>query len=116
MFIASISCSELCHLIAGVTQPIRSANNKGDLENEAALFAIKDLPAYFPLLLTFKLTVADCVRLPLFPEIFKEKVPTLVFFVVEIVRIEFPDPVTEVGLNVAVAPDGKALTLSVTTP
>jgi len=35
---------------------------------------------------------------------------------VETVTVELPDPVTEAGLKVAVAPDGRPLTLNMTTP
>ena len=68
------------------------------------------------MLLTFRLTVADCASGPLVPVIFREKVPTGVFFMVDTVTVELPDPVTEVGLKVAVASAGKPLTLNATTP
>jgi hypothetical protein len=35
---------------------------------------------------------------------------------VVIVNVEVPEPVTEVGLKLAVAPDGKPLALKVTVP
>jgi hypothetical protein len=43
-------------------------------------------------------------------------VPVGVLLAVETVRVEFPEPVTDVGLNWPVAPDGKPLTLRLTVP
>ena len=66
--------------------------------------------------LTTKLTVVVWVRLPLTPLIVKVEVPSGVLPVVVTVRVELPDPVTVAGEKLAVAPVGKPLALSVTTP
>ena len=42
--------------------------------------------------------------------------PAAVLVVVLTVRVEEPEPVTEVGLKLAVAPDGRPLTLKLTVP
>ena len=94
--------------------PSITKEKQGDLANEfAPAFHPRN---YLPLLLTFRLTVADLITAPLVPLIVKVKVPIVDFFVVETVRVEFPEPVTVVGLNVAVVFAGKPLTLKVMTP
>ena len=60
--------------------------------------------------------MVDLVNPPLVPLMLKVNVPEGVCLVVEIVVTVVPLPVTEVGLNVAVVPAGKPLTLKVTTP
>ena len=69
-----------------------------------------------PLLETFRVTMVDLVNPPLVPLMDKVNVPEGVCFVVEIVTIVVPLPVSEVGINVAVVFAGKPLTLKVTTP
>ena len=65
---------------------------------------------------TTKLAIAVCVRLPLTPWIVRVDVPTDVLAVVVTVSVELPVPVTVAGEKLAVAPPGKPLALSVTTP
>lgn len=45
--------------------------------------------------------------------IVNEKVPTGEFLLVEMVSVEFPEPVTDEGLNVPLVREGKPLTLNV---
>ena len=66
--------------------------------------------------LTVKTDVALCVRLPLMPVIVKVYEPTGVFAEVVMFRVEDPEPLTEDGLNVPVAPVGNPLMLSETAP
>ena len=64
--------------------------------------------------LTVSETVVLRVRPPEVPVMVKVNVPVAVVPVVEIVRVEFPAPVTEAGLKLAVAPDGRPETESAT--
>src|ERR1043166_4759226 len=61
-------------------------------------------------------TVAECVRLPLVPVMTSVKFPTGVAPVVVTVSVEVPEPFTDVGEKLAVAPDGRPLTPNVTLP
>ena len=63
-----------------------------------------------------KLTVLECVRLPLAPVMVSVKVPVDAVLEVETLNVDEPEPLTEVGLNVAVAPVGTPLTLKLTVP
>src|SRR5713101_3637670 len=67
-------------------------------------------------LVTCRVTLAVCVRLPPVPVIVSVYVPAAVALVVETFNVEEPEPVTEVGFNVAVTPAGAPLTLSATAP
>jgi hypothetical protein len=58
--------------------------------------------------------VVECVRLPLVPVIVSVNVPVGVLERVEIVSLEVPEPVTDVGLNEALVREGKPLTLKLT--
>jgi hypothetical protein len=60
--------------------------------------------------------LADAAKEPLAPLTVNVYVPTGVFFDVETVMIEDPEPTTVLGLNVAVAFAGNPLTLNVTVP
>jgi hypothetical protein len=66
--------------------------------------------------LTFKVTVVVCVSEPLVPVIVSVEAPTGVVEVVVTVSVDVPEPVTDVGLNPAVAPAGNPLRLSPTAP
>ena len=66
--------------------------------------------------LTTSVAVALCVRLPLVPVIVIVYVPVGVLEAVVTLSAEDPEPVTEVGLNVPVAPVGSPVTLNVTAP
>src|SRR5260370_914476 len=77
-----------------------------------------------PAAFTTRVTVAECTRLPLVPVIVRMKVPA---HVVELVRggvedlvetdsVELPEPATEAGLKLPLAPLGNPLTLNVTVP
>lgn len=63
-----------------------------------------------------RLGVAVCDKLPLVPVMVTVKAPAEVELVVETVRVELPEPVTEVGLKVPAAPLGNPLTLRLTVP
>jgi hypothetical protein len=65
---------------------------------------------------TTKLTVVECLRLPLVPVIVSVDVPTGVLPVVVTVNVELPVPVTDVGEKLAVAPAGNPLALSAMEP
>jgi hypothetical protein len=56
------------------------------------------------------------VSVPLVPLIVRVYVPGGVETLVATVKVELPEPVTEVGLNAAVAPVGRPLALSATLP
>ena len=53
---------------------------------------------------------------PLFPLILTAKVPVDVDALVLIVNVDVPPPVTELGLKLAVEPDGNPRTENVTVP
>jgi hypothetical protein len=59
---------------------------------------------------TTNVTVVECVRLPLVPVIVSVKVPAGVLLVVVTDMADDPEPVTEAGLKLAVAPAGNPLT------
>jgi hypothetical protein len=61
-------------------------------------------------------TVADLDRLPLAPLIVNVYEPTDVAFVVETFSVDVPEPLIEVGVNVAVAAFGSPATLKLTVP
>ncbi len=61
-------------------------------------------------------TAAECTRLPLVPVMIRGYVPAGVAELVETNRVELPEPATEVGLKLPVAPLGNPLTLNVTVP
>ena len=65
---------------------------------------------------TTSVTVVECVRLPLVPVMVTVYVPAGVAVVVVTDMVDEPDPVTEVGLKLALAPAGNPLALSPTTP
>lgn len=67
-------------------------------------------------LVTVRVTVAVFTSEPLVPFTVSVKVPVGVLVVVRTVRVELPEPLTEVGLNEPVEFEGKPLTLNVTTP
>jgi hypothetical protein len=60
--------------------------------------------------------VAVFLKVPDVPVIVRVNVPVDVVPAVVTVIVEEPEPVTEVGLNVAVAPEGRSEALSVTVP
>ncbi len=61
-------------------------------------------------------TVVECTRLPLVPVMVSVEVPAGVEELVETESVELPEPATEVGLKLPVAPFGNPLTLNVTVP
>jgi len=63
-----------------------------------------------------RLTVLECVRLPLVPVMVRVNVPVDAVFVVEMLNVDDPELLTEIGLNVALAPAGTPLTLKLTVP
>jgi hypothetical protein len=65
---------------------------------------------------TTRVIVAECVKLPLVPVIVSGYVPVGVVDAVETVSVEFPEPPTDIGLKLAVAPVGSPLTLRFTVP
>ena len=64
--------------------------------------------------LTTSVTVAVWLRLPLVPLIVSVYVPAVVVDLVATLKVEVPEPVTEVGLKVPVAPVGIPVTLRLT--
>jgi hypothetical protein len=65
---------------------------------------------------TVKPTVVVCLRPPLVPVMVSVYALVDVDLFVFTLRIELPEGDTEVGLNVAVVPAGRPLTLKVTVP
>ena len=65
---------------------------------------------------TTRVTFVDCCKLPEAPVMVTGYEPDAVEDVVDTVMVELPDPLTEVGLKVAVAPVGNPLALKVTVP
>ena len=66
--------------------------------------------------LMVRLTVLECVRLPLTPVIVSVNEPLEAVLVVEMLSVDEPEPLIEPGLNVALAPEGNPLTLKLTVP
>ena len=64
--------------------------------------------------LMVKLTEAECMMVPLVPEMVSPKVP--VVLPVTIVRVALPDPLIDAGLKLAVASAGNPLTARATLP
>ena len=58
---------------------------------------------------TTSVTLAECDSVPSVPVIVSGYVPVGVVVAVETVSIEFPEPETDAGLKLAVAPEGKPL-------
>src|SRR5712691_8790612 len=69
-----------------------------------------------PAALTTRLTADECDKLPLVPVMVSVEVAAGVVLEVETFSVAEPEPVTEVGLNDAVAPAGRPLTVSPTLP
>ena len=65
---------------------------------------------------TLSVIVAVWLRAPVLPVTVSVEMPIGVFEVVVTLKVELPEPVTDAGLNDAVAPDGRPLTLSATGP
>ena len=65
---------------------------------------------------TVRLAAAVWLKLPLVPVMISVELPAGVELVVETVRVEDPEPLTDVGLKLAVAPAGKPLAAKVTLP
>jgi hypothetical protein len=66
--------------------------------------------------LTVRAMGVECISEPLFPVIVNGKLPAGVEELVETDRVEVPEPLTDGGLNVAVAPLGSPFTLRLTVP
>src|SRR5262249_33617797 len=66
--------------------------------------------------LTTSVTVVECTRLPLVPVMVSVYVPAGVLVLVVTDIVDEPDPVTDVGLKLALAPAGSPLALKVITP
>jgi len=66
--------------------------------------------------LTARVTVVEWDRLPLVLMIVRVYVPVGVVAAVETVRVELPEPASDVGLKLAVAPVGKPFTPRLTVP
>ena len=69
-----------------------------------------------PELVTTRDTVAVCTRVPLVPVIVNVLVPAGVLALVVTVMVDDPEPATEGGLKLALAPAGNPLALKVTVP
>ena len=65
---------------------------------------------------TIRVTVALWIKLPLVPVMVRVFVPVAAPVVVVMLRVELPEPITEVGVNVALAPAGSPLTVKPTLP
>lgn len=65
---------------------------------------------------TTRVTVAECVSVPSVLVMVSVYVPVGVIDAVETVSVELPEPETDMGLKLAVAPAGKPLTLRFTVP
>ena len=65
---------------------------------------------------TTSVMVVECVSDPLVPVMVSVYVPAAVVELVETESVEFPEPVTDVGLTLPLAPLGNPLTLKFTAP
>ena len=66
--------------------------------------------------MTISVAVVECVRLPLVPVMVSVKEPVDAALEVEMLNIELPEPLIEVGLKLPVAPFGKPVTVRFTVP
>ena len=66
--------------------------------------------------LTVSTTLAECDKLPLVPVVVSVLLPLGVELAVVTVKVEEPEPLIEVGLKLALAPDGRPLALKVMVP
>jgi len=66
--------------------------------------------------ITTSVALALWLKLPLVPVIVSAELPVGVLLLVCTVSVELPEPVTDVGLNVAVAPVGNPLAVKLTLP
>src|SRR5438477_284237 len=66
--------------------------------------------------LMVRFTVLECVRLPLVPVMVSVNVPVDAVLRVETLIVDEPEPLSDVGLKLAVAPAGNPLTLRLTVP
>ena len=66
--------------------------------------------------MTISVAVVECVRLPLVPVMVSVKEPVDAALEVEMLNIELPEPLIEVGLKLPVAPLGNPVTLRFTVP
>ncbi len=69
-----------------------------------------------PAAVTVSVGVAEWANAPLVPAIVNVTVPVDALAEAVRVKVEVPDPVIEVGLKIAVTPDGTPVTPSVTVP
>jgi hypothetical protein len=93
-------------LVTVVPADVRSVEVKVSIANDAGGGGV----------VTTRLTVVGWFRLPLTPVMVSVDVPAGVELNVLIVKVEDPDPVIVVGLNVPLAPAGNPPTPKVTTP
>ena len=111
-------------LATNVTTPLKPAS--GDIETEYVFHEFwvivrdaglavseKSVP---PAELTFNVTCVLCCRVPPVPVMVSGKVPGGVLASVFTVSVEEPEPLTEVGLKLAVTPAGRPLTEKFTVP
>jgi hypothetical protein len=68
------------------------------------------------IIVTTRLVVTECVRLPLVPVIVSVDVPVGVLLLVVTVMVDVPLPLIVVGKKLAAAPVGKPLAPKVTVP
>ena len=61
-----------------------------------------------------RINVAECLKLPLVPVMVKVRVPRVALLLTCTLSVDVPDPVTELGLNVAVTREPCPLTLKLT--
>jgi hypothetical protein len=73
-------------------------------------------PVPEPVELTVNVAVVVCTKLPLVPAIVSVVLPVGVLLLVCTVSVELPEPVTDGGVNVAVAPVGNPVMLRFTEP
>ena len=66
--------------------------------------------------LMVRFTVLECVRRPLVPVMVSVNVPVDAVLKVETLIVDEPEPLSDVGLNIALAPVGTPLTLRFTVP
>jgi hypothetical protein len=63
-----------------------------------------------------RINVVECLKLPLVPVMVKVRVPRVALLLTCTLSVDVPDPVTELGLNVAVTREPCPLTLKLTVP
>lgn|SRR6266852_1305135 len=109
---AKVPVPPACEWICGNWMALPGGELSGKPYQVTIMLVVVPPPAAF----TTRLTVAVCDKLPLTPVIVRVEVAAGVVLAVVMFKVEDPEPLTEAGVKLAVAPAGNPLTLRFTAP